>query len=60
MGAQPIAAHIAHIREWAPDPKAVFYEVKTNKGRVLIFPEDVAGRTDKQLIALICARLNEQ
>jgi hypothetical protein len=53
-------ALLTELRAWAADPLAVYYPVNTTRGRVVIFPEDVAGRTDDQLAALICARLNEQ
>ena len=32
----------------------------TTRGRAVIYPDEVAGRTDNELVALICARLNEQ
>jgi hypothetical protein len=54
------AALLADMREWAADPLAVYFPVNTTRGCALIFPEDVAGRTDNELVALICARLNEQ
>jgi hypothetical protein len=60
MGAMPIKDLLPHLREWASDPDAVCYPVSTNKGRVIVFPEDVAGRTDDQLLATIRERLNEQ
>ncbi|HBZ07468.1 MAG TPA: hypothetical protein DEP03_14200 [Massilia sp.] len=60
MGIGPATtALIANLREWAADPGAWCYPVKTTRGRAVIFPEDVVGCTDEQLVALICARLNE-
>jgi len=52
-------ALLAQLREWAADPGAWCYPVETTRGRAVLFPEDVAGRTDEQLVAVICARLNE-
>ena len=61
MGTQPAtAALLANLREWAADPEALCYPVQTTKGRAVMFPEDVAGRSDDELLALICARLNER
>ena len=61
MGTQPAtAALLANLREWAADPDALCYPVQTTKGRAVMFPEDVAGRSDDELLALICARLNER
>lgn len=60
MGIQPAtAARLADMREWAADPGAVCYPVTTNSSRVVIFPEDIAGRTDEQLLALIRERCTE-
>jgi len=53
------AALLAELRAWAADPLAVYYPVNTTRGRALIFPEDVAARTDDQLVAVICEKLNE-
>ena len=53
-------ALLTELRAWAADPLAVYFPVNTTRGRALIFPEDVAGHTDNELVALICARLNEQ
>jgi len=54
------AALLANLREWAADPEALCFPVNTTRGRAVIYPDEVAGRTDNELVALICARLNEQ
>jgi len=53
-------ALLTELRAWAADPEALCYPVQTTRGRAVMFPEDVTGHTDEQLVALICARLNEQ
>lgn len=53
-------ALLTKLREWAVDPEALCFPVNTTRGRAVLFPEDVVGRTDNELVALICARLNEQ
>jgi hypothetical protein len=52
-------ALLTELRAWAADPLAAYYPVNTTRGCALVFPDDVAGRTDDQLVALICARLNQ-
>jgi len=52
-------ALLTELREWAADPKALCYPVQTTCGRAVIYPDEVACRTDDQLVALICARLDE-
>ncbi|KQQ90378.1 hypothetical protein [Massilia sp. Leaf139] len=51
-------ALLTELRAWAAEPGAVMYPVQTTRGRVIVYPDEVAGRTDSQLVALICARLN--
>lgn len=59
MGIGPaVAALLANLREWAADPGAWCYPVKTTRGLAVLFPEDVDGCTDEQLVAVICERLN--
>ena len=61
MGTQPAtAALLAKIREWAADPEALCFPVNTARGRAVLFPEEVPGRTDNELVALICAQLNKE
>lgn len=51
------AALLADLREWAADQGALCFPVNTTRGRVVLYPEDVAGRTDNELVAVICERL---
>ena len=61
MGIGPAtAALLADIREWAADPGAVCFPVNTTRGRAVLYPEDVAGRTDNELLTVICEQLNEK
>lgn len=53
-------ALLTELRAWAADPEALCYPVQTTRGRAVLYPEDVAGCTDDQLVALICARLNQK
>ncbi len=53
-------ALLTELRAWAAEPEALCFPVQTTRGRVVLYPNDVAGRTDDQLVALICARLNEK
>lgn len=60
MGTQPAtAALLTKLRTWAADPEALCFPVNTTRGCAVLYPTDVADRTDDQLVALICARLNE-
>jgi hypothetical protein len=52
------AALLAKIREWAVDPEALCFPVNTTRGRAVLYPEDVPGRTDNELVAMIYAQLN--
>lgn len=47
---------LVQLREWASEPGALFYTLKGRQGMVAIFPEDVLGKTDEQLLAFILAR----
>jgi len=53
-------ALLTELRAWAADPGALCYPVQTTRGRAVIYPDDVAGRTNEELIAVICERLNER
>ena len=53
-------ALLTKLRAWAADPEALCFPVQTTRGRVVLYLEDVDGRTDDQLVALICAKLNEK
>ena len=61
MGIQPAtAALLVKIREWAADPEALCFPINTTRGSVVLYPGDVDGCTDDQLVALICAQLNQK
>lgn len=47
---------LAKIREWANHSGAVVYTLRGKHGIFAIFPEDVIGRTDEQLINFIVMR----
>lgn len=53
------AALLASLREWAADPGAQIYPVCTKTKKIAIFPGDVIGRTDDELVAFIRERLDE-
>lgn len=54
------AALLASLREWAVVPGASIFPVCTKTKKIAIFPEDVISRTDDELLAFVCERLNEQ
>lgn len=54
-----IAARLADIREWAADPSAVIYPIRTHTHNFALFPHDVIGTTDEQLLEFIRQRCNE-
>ena len=57
MGITPAtAAKLAEMREWAADPQAWVWPVQ---GRA-IFPADVVGKSDTELLEFIRQRINEQ
>lgn len=47
---------LMRIREWATEPGALFYTLRSRQGMIAIFPEDVIGKTDEQVMAFIQAR----
>jgi hypothetical protein len=51
------AALVAFVRAEAAAPGAVIVAVK---GRVAIFPEDIVGKSDDELLSFIEARLAER
>lgn len=56
MGITPAtAAKLAEMREWAADPQAWVWPVQ---GRA-IFPADVVGKSDTELLEFIRQRINE-
>lgn len=59
MATQTESGLLCEIREWAKDPKAVFYTLRAKRGRVTIFPEDVLKKTDEQLVEFISMRCRD-
>lgn len=53
------AALLAALREWAVLPGAQIYPIRTKTKNIAIFPEDVVGKSDEELLAFIRQRLNE-
>jgi hypothetical protein len=49
MGTPPTAL-LASLREWASDPRALICLIE---GAPVIFPADVIGKTDDELLALV-------
>jgi hypothetical protein len=47
---------LIQLREWASEPGALFYTLRGRQGMAAIFPEDVLGKTDEQLLAFILTR----
>jgi hypothetical protein len=54
------AAWLANVRAEAAAPGAVLVTVHGPAGSVAIFPDQVVGKSDNELLALIVARLAEQ
>jgi hypothetical protein len=52
-------AWLANIRAEAAGPRALVVVVKGPRGPVAIFPEDVVGKSDDELLAFIASRLDE-
>jgi len=55
-----IAAQLANVRAAAALPGARLITVRGPAGSVTFFPNDVVGRSDDELLALIARRLAEQ
>jgi hypothetical protein len=54
MGIPPnLVAWLADMHEWATDPLAPIYLIRTKTHNIAIFPEDVTTRTDEQLLEFI-------
>lgn len=47
---------LVQLREWASEPGALFYALRGRQGMVAIFPEDVLGKTDEQILAFVLTR----
>jgi hypothetical protein len=52
-------AWLADIRGEAAAPRALVIVVKGPRGSVAIFPEDIVGKSDDELLAFIASRLDE-
>lgn len=54
-------ALLASVRAQAADPNVFIVVIrrKTRGGSVAIFPEDIVGKSDDELLAFIAARLAE-
>jgi hypothetical protein len=53
------AAWLANVRAEAAAPGALFVVVRDHSRSVAIFPEDVVGKSDNELLAFIAQRLAE-
>lgn len=47
---------LIQLREWASDSGALFYALRGRQGMVAIFPEDVLGKTDEEILAFVLTR----
>jgi hypothetical protein len=54
-----IAAWLTGMRDWAAQPDAQIFTVQGKRGSIAIFPDDVNGKTDDELLALVRERCNE-
>jgi hypothetical protein len=54
------AAWLANIRAEAADPSTVLVIVSGKTGRVTIFPDEIVGKSDDELLAVIAARLADR
>jgi hypothetical protein len=54
------AAWLANVRAEAAAPGALLVIVRSKAGSVAIFPEDIVGKSDDELLSFIEARLAEQ
>lgn len=54
------AAWLANVRAEAAGPGALLVVVRDGSRSVAIFPEDVVGKSDDELLAFIASRLAEQ
>lgn len=54
------AAWLANVRAEAAEPGALIVTVTSKSGSVAIFPEDIVGKSDDELLAFIAARLENQ
>lgn len=54
------AAWLANVRAEAEAPGAFMVVIQSSKGRVVIFPDEVVGKSDDELLAFVRTRLAEQ
>jgi hypothetical protein len=54
------AAWLANVRAEAEAPGALLVVVRGRSRSVAIFPEDIVGKSDDELLAYIAKRLAEQ
>jgi hypothetical protein len=56
------AALLADVRAQAADPRVFLVVIrrKTRGGSLAIFPEDIVGKSDDELLTFIASRLAEQ
>jgi hypothetical protein len=54
------AAWLARVRANAAVPGTLIVTVCGPAGSVAIFPDEIVGRSDDELLAFICRRLSEQ
>ena len=54
------AARLAKVRAEAEAPGALLVVVRNPSRSVAIFPEDIVGKSDDELLAFIAKRLAEQ
>jgi hypothetical protein len=53
------AALLPEIREWAADPRALVFPINGERRSIALFPAEVIGKTDDELLRFIAARLAE-
>lgn len=52
------AAWLANVRAEAEAPGAFMVTIQSSKGRVVIFPDEVVGKSDEELLAFVRERLS--
>jgi len=51
------AAWLANVRAEAEAPGAFMIVIESSKGKVAIFPDEVVGKSDEELLAFVRERL---
>jgi hypothetical protein len=54
------AAWLANVRAEAAAPSALLVIVRDSSRSVAIFPDEIVGKSDDELLAFIAGRLDEQ